>query len=304
MAEETQSAGITHWLTGDTLCYTPNQASLKKESPMNYQTYEPNNHLTTLIKCYWTLEGPKESTAEKQTIVPDGCMEMIFHYGNLYKQYTENGNSIIQPTSFVIGQLTRPLGIEPTGETGIFSVRFHPNGFLPFATVPIKNMENTAVSLEKLFGKDGQKIEQQILKANSTSDRIKLIETFLLNRVTDIETIDRIVKSTVETILTANGQLSVDELSELTNVNRRQLVRKFSSTIGLSPKQLSKTIRLQATLKMLLSNQFTSLTALAHENEYYDQAHFIKDFKELTGFTPKEFYGTNLKMSSLFYGTD
>jgi len=267
---------------------------------MNYQTFEPKNDLLTLIKCYWTLENPKEETPEKQTIVPDGCMEMIFHYGDLYRQYTENGNSIIQPRCFVIGQLTRPLEIEPTGETGIFSVRFHPNGFLPFATIPIKEMENTAISLEKLFGKDGQEIEQKILKTNTTSDRIKLIETFLLSQLTDIETVDRIVKSTVDTILTANGQLSVYELSKQTNINRRQLERKFSSAIGLSPKQLSKTIRLQATLKMLLNKKFTSLTALAYQGEYYDQAHFIKDFKELTGLTPKEFYGDNLKMTSLF----
>ncbi len=267
---------------------------------MNYQTFEPTNDLTTLVKCYWTLESLKEETPEKQTIVPDGCMEMIFHYGDLYKQYIENGNSIIQPKCFVIGQLTRPLEIEPTGETGIFSVRFHPNGFLSFATIPIKEMENTAVPLEKLFGKDGQEIGQNILTANSTLDRIKLIETFLVNRLTDTKTIDRIVKSTVETILTANGQLSVDELSKETNVNRRQLERKFSLAIGLSPKQLSKTIRLQATLKILLNKKFTSLTALAYENQYYDQAHFIKDFKEFTGFTPKEFYGNSLKMTSFF----
>lgn len=267
---------------------------------MNYQTFEPNQDLTTLVKCYWTLESPKEETPQKQTIVPDGCMEMIFHYGDLYRQYTENGNSIIQPKCFIIGQLTRPLEIEPTGKTGIFSVRFQPQGFLPFATVPIKEMENTAVSLEKLFGKDGQEIEQKILTANSTLERIKLIEAFLLNRLTGIETVDRIVKSTVETILTANGQLSVDELSKQTNINRRQLERKFSSTIGLSPKQLSKAIRLQATLKMLLNKKFTSLTALAYQGEYYDQAHFIKDFKEFTGLTPKEFYGNSFKMTSFF----
>jgi AraC-like DNA-binding protein len=267
---------------------------------MNYQTFEPNQDLNTLIKCYWTLESPKEETPQKQTIVPDGCMEMIFHYGDLYRQYTENGNSIIQPRCFVIGQLTRPLEIEPTGEIGVFSVRFHPNGFLPFATIPIKEMENTAVSLEKLFGKDGQKIEQRILNASSTSEKIKLIEEFLLNRLTNIETVDRIIKSTVDTILTANGQLSIDELSKQTKINRRQLERKFSSTIGLSPKQLSKTIRLQATLKILLNKNFTSLTALAYQHEYYDQAHFIKDFKELTGLTPKEFYGNKLKMTSFF----
>lgn len=271
---------------------------------MDYMTYEPSEELAYFIKCYWTLESPKEEIPEKQTIVPDGCMEMIFHYGDLYRQYLENGNSIIQPKCFVIGQLTRPLEIEPTGKTGIFSVRFHPNGFLTFATIPIKEMENTALSLEKLFGNDGQEIEQKILTATSTSQRIQLIETFLLNRLTDTETIDRIVKSTVEMILTANGQFSVNELSNQTSINRRQLERKFSSTIGLSPKQLSKTMRLQATLKMLLNKNFTSLTALAYENGYYDQAHFIKDFKNLTGFTPKEFYGNSLKMSSLFYGTD
>jgi len=268
---------------------------------MIYQTFEPGQELSTIIKCYWTLESPEEKTPEKQTIVPDGCMEMIFHYGDMYSQYLENGNKLIQPRCFVFGQLTRPLEIEPTGETGIFSVRFHHNGFLPFATMPLKEMENKAVSLEKLFGEDGQIIEQKIIDAKSTIERINLIETFLLNRLKDFKTIDRIVKSTVETILTANGQLSIDELSKKMNINRRQLERKFSSAIGLSPKQLSKTIRLQATLHRLLNKKFTSLTALGYENEYYDQAHFIKDFKELTGYTPGEFYGNNLKMSSIFY---
>lgn len=105
-------------------------------------------------------------------------------------------------------------------------------------------------------------------------------------------------------MLAINEQLAIDELSHKMNVNRRQLERKFSSVIGLSPKQLSKIIRLQSTLKMLLKDEFTSLSALAYEGNYYDQAHFIKDFKEFTGLTPKEFYADNLKMSSLFYSSE
>lgn len=270
---------------------------------MDYQTFEPGSALQEFVKCYWTLESQEEPNTERQTIVPDGCMEMIFHYGDLYRQYTNAQNSILQPRCFVIGQLTQPLEIEPTGVTGIFSVRFHPEGFLPFASIPIKEMENTAVSLEKLFGNEGFEIGQKIGNATATRERIQAIESFLLNRLTDIHTIDRIIKTTVETILTANGQLSIDQLSKQVHINRRQLERKFATVIGLSPKQLSKTIRLQATLKMLLAQQFSSLTALAYQGEYYDQAHFIKDFKELTGLTPKEFYGDHLKMSSLFYGT-
>lgn len=145
---------------------------------MNYQVFDPCQDLSTLVKCYWTLESPKEDNPERQTIVPDGCMEMIFHYGDLYKQYVENGNHLLQPKCFVIGQLTRPLEIEPIGETGIFSVRFFPEGFLPFATVPIKEMENKAISLEQLFGTEGLKIEQLIVNAISTAERINHIENF------------------------------------------------------------------------------------------------------------------------------
>jgi AraC-like DNA-binding protein len=166
---------------------------------------------------------------------------------------------------------------------------------LPFATVPIKEIENTAVSLEKLFGADALKIEKLILNTNSTSDRINYLEVFLLNRLATVESIDYLIKSTIETILTANGQVSVDELSKQININLRQLERKFSSTIGLSPKQLSKIIRVQTTLKMLITKKVTSLTSVAYEGEYYDKAHFIKDFKEFTSFTPKEFYRSSLK---------
>lgn len=271
---------------------------------MNYSTFEPGNELNTLVKCYWTLESTPESDLQKQRIVPDGCMEMIFHYGDLYKQYLEDGRVIIQPRCFVFGQITSYLDIEPTGKTGIFAVRFHPSGFNPLATIPLKEMENKAVSLEELFGEDGLQLENEILKAQAVTERITIIEEFLINRLVNAESIDRIVKSTVETILSINGQLSVDDLSQQMNINRRQLERRFSTVIGLSPKQLSKIIRLQSVLKKLSNKQFTSLTSIAYEGEYYDQAHFIKDFKEFTGSTPRNFFSDNMKMSSFFYGTE
>jgi transcriptional regulator GlxA family with amidase domain len=87
-------------------------------------------------------------------------------------------------------------------------------------------------------------------------------------------------------------------------VNRRQLERKFSSAIGLSPKQLSKVIRLQTTLKALYQEKSSTLTSVAYENGYYDQAHFIKDFREFTGVSPKEFYAGHLQLSSLFTGAE
>ena len=271
---------------------------------MDYQTYDPREDLSAFVKCYWTLDGPKEEMPKRQKIVPDGCMEMIFHFGDLYKQYIDKENSIIQPRCFVIGQLTTPLEIEPTGEIGIFSVRFHPGGFIPFSTIPIKKFENTAVALDQVYGIKGKEIADQILTTQTSSERIKFIEAFLLDRLRDKTTINNVVKSTVDTILAVEGSLKIDQLAKDTRITRRQLERKFSSTVGISPKQLSKTIRLQATLKKLLSEEFENLTAIAHEGDYYDQAHFIKDFKEFTGLTPKEFYGEHLKMSSMFINAD
>ncbi|MBX2965285.1 MAG: helix-turn-helix transcriptional regulator [Cyclobacteriaceae bacterium] len=271
---------------------------------MNYQTFQPQENLSAFVKCYWILEGDSQAISGKQRIVPDGCMEMIFHYGDLYRQYLPNGNSIVQPRCFVFGQISTSLDIEPTGDTGIFSVRFLPDGFTPFSALPLGTMENRAVPLQELFGEEGLELEKKMLQTQTVEERIKILETFLLNRLASPEAADRVVKSSVEVILNLNGNLSVDELSRQVNVNRRQLERKFSSIIGLSPKQLSKMIRLQATLKMLMNGEYTSLTAIAHEGEYYDQAHFIKDFKEFTGLSPRQFYADNLKMSSLFIGTE
>ena len=267
---------------------------------LNPKIYEPNIELSEFVKRYWTLDGAKENIPLKNTIVPDGTMKLIFHYGDTYKHHSLNGEITILPKCFLIGQLTKPYVIEPVGVTGSFVVQFKPNGFLPFTSIPIKEMENTAVPLDILFGEDGIELGNQILNANSTSERIQIIEVFLFKLIANRKNIDNIVKLTIETIFNANGQFSVTEFSKTNNINRRQLTRKFSSIIGLSPKQLAKTIRVQTTLKVLLNEEITSLTDLAYENEYFDQAHFIKEFKEFTGLTPKEFFGDNLKMSLIF----
>src|SRR6218665_518115 len=269
---------------------------------MDYKTYVPQPALAAYIKCYWTLNAPAEIHPEKQRIVPDGCMEMIFHYGDRYRQYLEDGTFVIQPQCFVFGQVTKPLEIEPAGQTGIFAVRFQPDGFTAFATLPASDMENRAVPLPELFGTEAQLLETQVLNAVATEDQIRIVETFLLDRLITPESVDTIIRSGVEVLLQLNGQLSVDELSDAMNINRRQLERKFSAVIGLSPKQLSKIIRLQAALKMLAGHEYVSLTAIAHAAGYYDQAHFIRDFREFTGMSPKKFYAGNLKMSSLFSG--
>jgi len=268
---------------------------------MNYQVYTPLPELQPFVKCFWTLDDDVvDENPVKQRVLPDGCMEMIFHYGNLYRQYFEDGSSIIQPRSFVFGQITTYIEIAPTGTTGLVAARFLPDGLKPFLEIPVSSLANKAVAISDVFGEKGKLLENNIIAAADNQQRIKLIESFLLSRLADPKTINAITKDCIDIIFQSQGQLDMVELAGKLKINRRNMERKFTTAIGMSPKQLSRVVRLQATLKMLDQKNFTSLTSLAYENGYYDQAHFIKDFKEFTGMSPKSFFSENLKLATLF----
>lgn len=270
---------------------------------MNYQLYTPTPELQPFIKCFWSLEDEKQDEPVKQRVLPDGCMEMIFHYGDLYQQYFADGSSIVQPRSFVFGQITKYIEIAPTGASGIISARFLPEGIGPFINMPVTSLENKAVAIAEIFA-DGSSLEKHVINANNNEERIKLVESFLLSKLIEPNTIDTIARSCVEAIFQSQGRIAVVELAGKMNINRRSMERKFTTAIGMSPKQLARVARLQSTLKMLEQKKFTSLTSLAYENGYYDQAHFIKDFKEFTGMSPKSFYADNLKLSALFIASE
>jgi AraC-like DNA-binding protein len=271
---------------------------------MDYKVFTPSPELQPFIKCFWSLESeiptPREEEPVRQRVVPDGCMEMIFHYGDHYQQFFEDGSLVLQPRSFVFGQITRYIEIAPTGVTGIISARFHPEGLTPFLDRDVSALQDKAVALEELFGEKGSAIEKTVLALPGNEQRIQAIESFLLSILEQPQATDNVARSCVEVILQSQGQLAMQELAGKLNLNRRNMERRFISAIGMSPKQLARVVRLQATLKMLEQKKFTSLTSLAYENGYYDQAHFIKDFREFTGMSPKSFYAENLRFAALF----
>ena len=270
---------------------------------MDYQTFQPSPDLDALVSCYWTLEVPHDNDSQKQRIVPDGCIEMAFILGDDIKRYTSNDKFILQPRAMVLGQTIEPFYIEPTGYVKTFAIRFYPYGFANFVTEPIKNLANKETPLALLFEENiAKELEEKIIEAKDVKQRIEIIEGFLLERLNDKSTVENIVKTTVNALLSTNGNAPIKTILKDDLTKRRQLERKFAKEIGVSPKQLGKLIRLQTALKMLLNKDSESLTNIAYESEYYDQAHFIKDFKEFTGTNPKEFLGNeNMTLSALCY---
>lgn len=270
---------------------------------MNYQTFQPHPDLASLVNCYWTLEVPAEDNPQRQRIIPDGCIEMAFILGDNVKRYLADDEFILQPRAMILGQTIEPFYIEPVGYVNTFAVTFYPYGFVNFITEPIKNLVNKETHIKHLFGEaPAKELEQKIIKAADTQERIKIIEAFLFAKLNDQTTIDNIVKTTIETLLSTNGSAPINSILKRNLSKRRQLERNFAKQVGISPKQLGKVIRLQTALKLLINEESESLTSIAYESEYYDQAHFIKDFKEFTGISPKEFLGNkNMTLASAFY---
>ncbi|TGN17656.1 AraC family transcriptional regulator [Leptospira idonii] len=273
---------------------------------MKYETFSPKADLDSLVKCYWTLEIPAESHYERQQILPDGCIEMAFILGEDIKRYTFENDFIFQPRAMVIGQITEPFYIEPTGYVDSFAVKFYPYGIANFVNVSVESLANKETPLEFLFGEEiAKELKSKIVQAANTQERIRIVEAFLLSKLREKSTVDQIVKTTIDAIMTANGSISINDILEEDLAKRRQLERKFQKQIGISPKKLGKIIRLQTALKMLLKGQSTSLTQIAYESDYFDQAHFIKDFKEFTGMNPKKFFGNEtMILSSLIYSEE
>ena len=273
---------------------------------MSYQTFRPNSDLDALIKCYWTLQIPAEFNSEKQRVIPDGCMELIFILGDDVKRYISENDFIIQPRAIIVGQITEPFIIQPVGYVHCFAVRFYPYSVSNFIKIPLKKLENKETPIADIFGQStADELERKIIYAADTQQRMEIMESFLLNKLQEEATIDQIVQSTVETLLATSGSSPIKTLLHGDLSKRRQLERKFLKQIGMSPKQLGKVIRLQTALKLLLNRKTETFTKIAYESEYYDQNHFIKDFKEFTGITPKEFLADDqMILSSMLYTQD
>lgn len=269
---------------------------------MEYLTYQPDTDLGTFVKCYWTLKIPKEVPKGRQQVLSDGCMDMIFNLGDDVNRILPDDKYLVQPRSFVLGQIIEPMWIEPTGKVETFAVRFNPGSFSYFTKIAMSDLADKDTELKDLYDEDKVAIiESEISKTKDTNERISLVEDFLFDILKESINIPNLVKSMIDRILQTNGAVSIKEVMKDNPSQRRNLERKFAKQVGTSPKQLCRAIRFQKTLKTMLDGN-KKLTDVGYESEYYDQAHFIKDFKDFTGVSPKQFYtDENFTLSSMLY---
>lgn len=268
---------------------------------MEYNTYPPDERLAKQVKFYWSLKNEDtDAPHDRERIFPDGCIELIFNYGEKFKKFDSKTDFHIQPPAFIHGQLKTYFELQATGKIGVFSARMHPAGLRPFVDLDVDTFTGSTLTMEQVWGSDGKTLENDIITCTTNEERITILEEFLLRKRQAMKVDNMPVEYCVDTMLKNIGNISIDELAGELEIGKRQLERRFTTTVGISPKLLARIIRFQNILQLIENKEFKSFTTVAYEGGFYDQAHFIKDFKDFTGLNPKQYFSENLEMVKHF----
>ncbi|MEO8372450.1 MAG: helix-turn-helix domain-containing protein [Candidatus Solibacter sp.] len=232
---------------------------------MRYREFAPGEDASRLIECYWVLEGDASGV---QRVVPDGRAELILNLAQPFEAL-ENGAWQSQPRCFLAGQLTGPLMLRGAGPARIIGVRFRPGGVGQLLGMPVQELTGQTVSAEALGlrGLDGictlPEVEAAILRQErGDTDPMVDAAALLLSLLPD-----------------------VGAAAQSLGVSTRQLERRFRTRIGMSPKHFGRIARFQRVFRAVEEGGAGWVDAAA-ECGYYDQAHLIRDFRDLAGEAP------------------
>jgi AraC-like DNA-binding protein len=170
---------------------------------------------------------------------------------------------------------------------GTILVYFTEIGFTHFSSNPANELFNLSLSLDDIFDKNEiSEVEEKLIIATTDKQRIKIVEQFLVSQLKDIRA-DQLIVEAVKLIYQSKGAIRVKELNEKLFISQSPFEKRFRKIVGTTPKKFTSIIRFNSVLDNL--NETKSLTEICYENNFFDQAHFIKDFKHFTGQTPEHF---------------
>ncbi len=258
---------------------------------MDFQIIKPSGILANYIKHYWMIETFANDGKVKERVIPTGNIDLVFHYANGLLVQKPDGTDYQQASLLISGQSSSYVDVSSNGKIGMICVVFYPHTAGLFFDFPLKIIENKAINLRDLLKDKINILEDKISLANNLQSRIEAIENFLFKRlkINANKPLD-VVFGAVQIINQHRGQINSAELANKLGISKKQLERKFATQIGKSPKKFIKIVRFQSVLDSAKNMTEEKLSNLAYDNGYFDQAHFIHDFKVYTGYTPKEFF--------------
>jgi len=250
---------------------------------MKFDKYFPIEKLKSYIKYYVISEIDLES---EYKVFPSMGLVIGFQYKGQISSI--NNKTINKLTSAGITGMSDSYKIFKNSDNiGTVLVYFTEIGFTHFSTRPANELFNVIISLDDIFEKNKvNEVEDKLASVYTDKQRIKIVEQFLLSQLKDIQT-DKLIVEAVKLIYQSKGVIRVKELNEKLFISQSPFEKRFRKVVGTSPKKFASIIRFNAVLDNL--NGTKSLTEICYENNFFDQAHFIKNFKQFTGDTPEQF---------------
>ena len=250
---------------------------------MKFDKHFPTEKLRPYIKYFVVSEN---ELGGEYTVFPSAGMVVGFQYkGHLIAKSNDTERTL--KSAGITGISDRYKIFKNSPNIGTILVYFTEVGFAHFSSSPANELFNLSLSLDDIFEKNKvEETENKLVHAPTDGERIRIVEQFLMHQLRDIET-DKLIVEAVKLIYQSKGTIRIKALSEKLFISQSPFEKRFRKVVGTSAKKFASIIRFNAVLDNI--NETKTLTEICFENNFFDQAHFIKDFKQFTGDTPEKF---------------
>lgn len=268
---------------------------------MAFIEYAPSRALRNYVQSYWYLDDTYQEPIVDE-FYPNGCVKVVFSIDLNVNRIGVDGTLNKEPWTEVIGQMTRPYRLKVDGMGKTFCIRFYAHGFSRFSNIPLNQLNDLTLSSDHLFSRELGEFVGDCLTSGRMQPLLEGVDAFLTSKLCarDLGLKDEVAEHAVRFILQNHLNPDWAELVRQCGISHRYLQRIFMEKIGFSPKFYHRIVRFQQVLKYLGQTPKANFTDTAHRFGYFDQAHFIKDFKQFTNTTPSRFFEANRPMNKYF----
>lgn len=255
----------------------PIQPTVKQaDEGVTYQELAPDEQIRPYIYCYWQLQTLTPLVQQfNYRVVADGCIDIFFELNN-------------PEENFVMGFCKKYTEFPLPNTFNYVGVRFLPTMFPQLFHINAAELSNRFEQLELVAPLTAQFIKNNFHPALNLASIKTKFDTYFFHLLKDINfNADVRLYEALHVILKNFGVLNLEKDLD-TGISQRQLRRLFEFYIGDTPKTFSKVVRFQHILRAKPSSQSLKQNKLFYDQGYYDQAHFIKEFKNFYGVTPNQ----------------
>jgi AraC-like DNA-binding protein len=233
--------------------------------------------LSQFVEFLWLAEGYTQPHAAER-VLPTGRMGLVLNL---------DGDS--QVGNIVAGARTSSMILDTSRPLSLLGVGFRPGGGFPFFRLPAGELQDLSLSLETLWGRGALILREQLLQAKGSAARFEILERALMERLKGGPGSHPAVQFAVRAFQDRQQSVSVGSVVEQTGLTARRFIDVFRDQVGLTPKVFARIARFRHLIGSLESSKDVDWSATALQCGYFDQAHFIHDFRSFAGLRPSDY---------------